>query len=67
MSTLSMKRNQCFYDASFKIKVIEFAESNGNRAAGREYGVSQGRMLGTGESKKMNLLNFLRPKEPVED
>ena len=29
------------YTAKFKLKVIQFAESNGNRAAGREYDVSE--------------------------
>ena len=32
------------YDAAFKLKVIEFAEQNTNRGAGRKYGVDEKRV-----------------------
>ena len=36
---MSAKRKS--YEASFKLKVAEFAQEHGNRAAGREFSVSE--------------------------
>ena len=41
MSTPGMKRKRCAYDASFKLKVVQYAESNNNCAAAREFGVAE--------------------------
>ncbi|CAM1303093.1 Uncharacterised protein r2_g1309 [Pycnogonum litorale] len=41
MATVGIKRKRSSYDAGFKLKVIEFAEVNGNRAAEREFSVSE--------------------------
>jgi transposase-like protein len=38
---MSTKRKRLSYDASFKLRVIEFAESESNAAAEREFGVSE--------------------------
>jgi transposase-like protein len=35
-----MEKRSC-YSASFKLKVIDFAEKHGNRAAGREFSVTE--------------------------
>ena len=37
----SFKRQQCSYDASFKLCVIEFAENSNNSAAECQYSVSE--------------------------
>ena len=34
---MASKRKRSCYDAAFKLKVVEFAEEYGNRAAEREY------------------------------
>ena len=41
MASTGVKRKRSSYDAAFKLKVIEFAEVNGNRAAEREFSVSE--------------------------
>ena len=35
------KRKRSSYDASFKLKVIRYAEEHGNRAAGREFCIDE--------------------------
>lgn len=39
--TPGLKRKRYSYEASFKLKVINFAEANGNRAASREFTIPQ--------------------------
>jgi transposase-like protein len=41
MSNLQGKRKRASYDAAFKLKLIKYAEEHGNRAADREFGVSE--------------------------
>lgn len=38
---MSTKRKRSSYDAAFKLKVVKFAEENGNRSAGRQYDISE--------------------------
>ena len=39
------------YEASFKLKVVNYAEEFGNRSAEREYGVSEKVVRGGGRKK----------------
>ena len=41
MASVGVKRKRSAYDAGFKLKVVEYAESNNNSKAGREFGVSE--------------------------
>ena len=36
-----MKRKRNAYDVAFKLKVVKFAKSHSNRAAEREFGVTE--------------------------
>ena len=41
MASVGVKWKRSAYDAGFKLKVVEYAESNNNSKAGREFGVSE--------------------------
>jgi len=59
METLKRKRSS--YNASFKLKVINQAESIGNRAAAREYGVPE-KNVRSWRMKKESILEMPRAK-----
>jgi len=42
IAIISLKRKCSSYNAAFKLKVMEFADVNGNGAAEREYSASKG-------------------------
>ena len=41
MASVGVKRKRSAYDAGFKLKVVEYAESNNSSKAGHEFGVSE--------------------------
>ena len=41
MATQGIKRKRSAYDASFKLKIVNYAEIHGNRAASREFTVPE--------------------------
>ena len=61
MASTGVKRKRSSYDAAFKLKVIEFAEVNGNRAAEREFSVSE-KVVRDWRKMKETLLEMPRTK-----
>jgi len=61
----SIKRKWSSYDASFKLRIIEFAENSNNSAAERQYGVSE-KLVRDGENRKRFLQTCLKQREPDE-
>ena len=52
-----MKRKRNAYDIAFKLKVVEFAKSNSNRAAEREFGVTE-KMVRDWRNKENKILTI---------
>ena len=61
IASTGVKRKRSSYDAAFKLKVIEFAEVNGNRAAEREFSVSE-KVVRDWRKMKETLLEMPRTK-----
>ncbi|GAB1606411.1 uncharacterized protein LOC115217679 [Argonauta hians] len=64
MATTGVKKKRCSYDAGFKLKVVEFAEKNGNRAAEREFSVSEKVVRGW-RNMKETLLEMPKSKKAL--
>lgn len=52
-ATTGMKRKRMSYEASFKLKVIKYAETEGNRAAAREFSLSESTIRGWIKNKEV--------------
>ncbi|OOZ66168.1 hypothetical protein BOW47_12420, partial [Solemya velum gill symbiont] len=61
MSNMASKRKRSSYDAAFKLKAVEFAEENGNRAAGRKFDISE-KLVRDWRKQKEELLEMPKTK-----
>ena len=60
---MASRRKRSCYDAACKLKVVEFAEKYGNRAAEREYTISE-KLVRDWRKAKESLLEMPKMKKP---